>query len=167
MVQLDSGVRLPMDHLAVGDRVYIGRGRFSEIFAFSHRIESGTYDFIRITTADAGALTLSAGHLVPADDRDNLVPAESLNVGDSIRRASGSWINITDIRDVKAQGLISPHTLAGEIAVDGFITSCYTMAVPSRTAHLLFLPERIAYHFGFTFVGTTMHHHSMTTLTLY
>ena len=55
----------------------------------------------------------------------------------------------------RARGLYNPHTLHGDVVVDGVLTSTYTGVVHPALAHALLAPLRQLYSAGLSF-GTNV-----------
>jgi hypothetical protein len=81
-----------------------------------------------------------------------LQTAGSVKVGDMLTLANGDKSAVTEVSSQWAPGLYNPHTLTGDIVVDGILTSTYTDAVSPTLAHALLAPLRQMYasgaHFG-------------------
>lgn len=139
---------MPMKALGIGDEVVTGSGRVSTVYAFSHadRREAVRHPFVRLATAAGVTLTASPGHFVyvldGADRR--LVPAAAVRVGDVLPLASGanSSAVVVGVSTVALPGLYNPHTLDGDIAVDGVVVSTWTVAVRPAVAAAALAPLR-------------------------
>lgn len=174
-VTLADGRVVPIAALRLGDEV-VSRpgGEASAVYLFTHRQPGGLHDFLRIVATpvvgSGGAtpavaaltrnrtLTLSAGHYVYAsavtagggDGRGpvRLVTAHALRAGDRLRDVSGADLAVVSVSPVSAAGLYNPHTLTGELVVDGVHVSCLTAAVAPRLATALLEPLRWAWRTG-------------------
>lgn len=133
------GVRR-VEQLRVGDVVMAAPGVFSPIAMFSHRDAQATSRFVTLFSR-SNTLSLSHGHLLYVNGQ--LKAAESVRVGDSLRLEDGSTASVEAVDQVEASGLYAPHTLHGDIVVDGVAASCYTTAVKARVAHALLAPLRV------------------------
>ncbi|GAB0493947.1 hypothetical protein MMPV_005235 [Pyropia vietnamensis] len=113
------------------------------------------------TVADVSqshSLLVSAGHLLPAvaggdgsDGDPTLTAAASLKVGDTLFAADGSPLTLTAVQTgVPAVGLYHPHTMAGNLVVDGVVTSDLTTALPSVLARVALAPLRATVAAGWT-----------------
>lgn len=91
-----------------------------------------------------GTLTLSSGHYLYVND-GRLVQAGLVKVGDFLETADGTPAVITGKTVVHAIGLYNPHTLHGDILVNGFRTTTYTNALSPLLAHALLAPVRALY----------------------
>lgn len=148
-VQLESGAVKTMAELALGDRVLVARGHFSDVFMFTHSVPSAVHDFVKISTASGAQLTVTKGHYVYVNGA--LAVAGSIKAGDELVLASGLGANVTAVSNVKLPGLYNPQTVHGDIVVDGVCASTYTTAVDAAVAHSMLSPLRAAYHaFGWT-----------------
>jgi len=164
-VLLHDGSHKTMAELQVGDTVHVGRGAFSQVFMFSHRIAAADSKslFVSITaTPDSaetssakpssqGPLLLSADHYLYANDA--LVAASTVKVGDQLESGSGAPLRVTHVERVWGSGLYNPHTMTGDIVVDDIKTSCYTTAVHPTLAHAALWPVRTLYSAGVDIVN--------------
>lgn len=141
-VRLSDGNHVRMDALKVGDWVLGANGTYVRIFGFSHRDPWAVRQFVRLETARGHTLTATRGHYIWVDDR--LVAAGSIRIGDHVL-SNGSPDMIVGIRSHLSKGLYNPHTLSGNIVVDGILASTYTTAVAHPVAHALLAPLRAAF----------------------
>jgi desert hedgehog len=140
-VELESGVTVRMDALAVGDRVKVGVDTYSEVIMFSHALGTVESEFISLTTASGATLTLTGGHYLYANGE--LVAASAVNVGDRLTLASGAESPVTHVSAARGVGLYNPQTLHGDVVVEGVVSSTYTTAVEPGLAHgALLAPAR-------------------------
>lgn len=152
-----------MAALRLGDEVVSAPGgATSTVFLFSHRLVDGVYDFVRVATAPvatSGAtvgrtLTLSPGHYVYAARAGDatgalrLVAAASLLAGDVLRDSTGAALFVVSVIPVRAKGLFNPHTLSGDLVVDGVHVSTLTTAVAPAVARSLLAPLAWAWRAG-------------------
>jgi len=148
-VQLENGQWIRMDELAVGDRVYVSDAETSEVHMFGHRLKEGIYDFVHIDWSQQalkGSLRLSPDHMIYVNGK--LVPASQIQTGDFLSLANNSSARVVGAKLIKDRGLYHPHTLAGDIIVDGVKVSCYTNLFGTRFApwmHSLLMPLRLAF----------------------
>lgn len=144
VVTLASGEAKQISELDIGDRVRsTGSDTFSEVYLFSHRTKAGFYPFVEISTQDAGSIRLSSRHYLYVEDR--LVQASEVRIGDQLVTSTGEHVAVTETRTVYDSGLYAPHTLDGDIEVNGFRSSTYTAHVPAHFAHCLLGPIRLLY----------------------
>jgi preprotein translocase subunit YajC len=138
-----------MDRLQVGDRVKVAPGMFSDVFMFTHKLETSVHDFINIRTACGNRIRLTAGHYIYANGI--LVPAGTVQKGDELALASGAHCAVISVSETVDVGLYNPQTLEGNIVVDGVIASTYTTAVTPTVGHAWLAPLRKLYiFFGFS-----------------
>lgn len=139
-----------MDELAVGDVVHVGRGVYSPVFMFTHKMRDSAAKYIRLTTASGAALTATGGHFVHANGA--LVAADTVRVGDAMVRAdTGAPDAVVRVETVAATGLYNPQTLHGDVAVGGLVASTYTRAVEPTAAHAVLTPARALWNvFGWS-----------------
>jgi len=143
----------------------VGAAAFSPIYLFTHKLPAGDYPYVRAVTASGAALTASPGHLVYASGRR--VPAASLAVGHVLPLAPSGAAGrnatvataaaaaadaaagvVVAVERVTARGRVHPHTLAGDIVVDGVLASGWTTAVPPAVGAALLAPARAAWALG-------------------
>jgi hypothetical protein len=144
-VTLDNGNKKKMADLAVGDKVLTHNGVFSEVFMFSHRLEEASYNFIELKTATT-TLAITPNHYLYVNG--NLREAQYVSAGDSLTLASGKLDKVLSVGRVKKDGIYNPHTLQGDIVVDGVLTSTYTSAFSPTLAHVVLAPLRGLYQMG-------------------
>jgi len=83
-VRLRDGTTIPIEDLRAGDHVIVNQaGESSPVFAFTHKIRYGTYEFVRIHAQGDVEITLSAKHYIYANGQ--AAPAEAVAVGDVLR----------------------------------------------------------------------------------
>lgn len=129
-----------MEQLGVGDHVYRSAVETDVVIAFSHRVNSRhSLPFVRIHTSALRNVTLSHGHLIYVNGE--LKAAKDTRVGDTVITDVGKAV-VTSVSDVWSKGLYAPHTMSGELMVNGLLVSCYTKVVPEATAHTLLAPIR-------------------------
>lgn len=146
-VTLSSGRIKRIDELSVGEFVYIGRGISSRVIDFSHYDHATVAVFLRFSTDSGRTLTVTPSHFVYTDKK--LIPAGKIVVGDRLLISDGKASRVLKISTVQARGLFNPHTLHGDVVVDGFIVSTYTLAAVPRLAHSLLAPIRFLHQLGF------------------
>lgn len=145
-VELEDGSSKAMRLVRIGDRVKVAHpNKFSEVFFFSHKHESKTSDFVRIETSlDGVGLSVSPGHLVYVNGK--LERASAVGVGDVISVAHDARsATVTAVSRVRGLGLHNPHTLHGDIIVNGVVASTFTSSVHPRLAKVLLAPFRAAF----------------------
>ena len=130
--------------LRIGDCVQVGtRGDCSRVYAFSHRLHKGTFDFLAIETVSGQTLRATAGHFVYVND--NLRAARDVKPGDVVWDAHGKSTMVKKITSVRLQGLFNPHTISADIVVDGLRASTFTEAVKPTVANALLTPIRAGF----------------------
>lgn len=112
------------------------------------------HPFVRLKTAAGAVLTASPAHYVyvvgagPAgsatvDGRGwRLVRAAEVRRGDVLPLAAGAVSAVVGRSLVELPGLYNPHTLDGDIVVDGVVVSTWTAAVPPAVASAALAPLR-------------------------
>eukprot|EP00190_Bangiopsis_sp_CCMP1999_P001222 CAMPEP_0198727610 /NCGR_PEP_ID=MMETSP1475-20131203/4536_1 /TAXON_ID= ORGANISM="Unidentified sp., Strain CCMP1999" /NCGR_SAMPLE_ID=MMETSP1475 /ASSEMBLY_ACC=CAM_ASM_001111 /LENGTH=708 /DNA_ID=CAMNT_0044489673 /DNA_START=93 /DNA_END=2216 /DNA_ORIENTATION=+ len=141
----DGSVKLMRD-VRIGDHIRSSATEFSEVFAFSHKIEDIWSNFVRLETTDGHAIELSPGHFLHVNG--NLVAASAARVGDKVQTISSSSASIASTSTVRRQGLYNPQTMSGTIMVNGVQASAYTRAVPVKIARALLLFPKMLYKLG-------------------
>lgn len=151
-VTLANGRTVRMDALSPGMTVVTGQGTSSHVHGFSHRnTGDALHKFVQLITIDGSKLTATGGHYVykskrgDSKERFTLVSMNEIRIGDYLLRHNGKRSMVDDIQTVWKRGLINPHTLNGDIVVDGFIASCYTRHVGFFTSQALLAPLRAAF----------------------
>ncbi|OSX80526.1 hypothetical protein BU14_0051s0046 [Porphyra umbilicalis] len=150
-VELESGAVVAMAALAVGDVVRVapgsGAAAFSPVYFFSHKdppSATAAYTYVTLTTAAGAAVTLTPGHYVYANGVR--VAAGAVPVGATLTLASGAPSPVTGVTvAVRRGGLYNPHTLVGDVVVNGVLSSTYTTAVHPVVAAGLLAPLRAAW----------------------
>ncbi|GAB0493983.1 hypothetical protein MMPV_005271 [Pyropia vietnamensis] len=143
-VELASGVTVRMADLATGDEVRVSVGAFSPVFMWTHKIASGTYKFLRLTTSAGSTLTLTPGHYLWVNGERKA--AKAVVVGDTLESvADATDVTVTAVTAVSATGLYNPQTLDGNIVVNGIRTSTFTMAIQPAVASALLSPLRVLF----------------------
>jgi hypothetical protein len=139
-----------MGALTTGDKVHVGNGQYDDVFFFSTQLESTMSKFVVLSTsATETPLKLTSGHYLYVNGK--LATASSVKKGDMLTLANGNKAAVSEVSSEWAPGLYNPHTLNGDIVVDGVLTSTYTNAVDPTLAHALLLPLRQMYAMGSTF----------------
>ena len=138
VVQLSNGALRYMQELRAGDVVRVGKDEVSVVYAFTHRKRDVIAKFVQLETEN-NTLILSAAHMVYANGR--AVRADAVKMGDFLRTVGGVQ-SVRAVRWVWKYGLYAPHTLQGDIVVNGVVASSYTALVPRYAAHALLAPVR-------------------------
>ena len=144
-----NGGKKLMRELAVGDKVLVGPGgHYSEVFMFSHRLTDAEATFVEIhTAASTRPLAITGGHYLYANGK--LAQARAVRPGDNVTLgATGAAALVVAVRSVRKEGLYNPHTLNGDIVVNGVLTSTYTAAFSPTLAHVVLAPLRAMYRAG-------------------
>ena len=140
-VELDTGRTVTMDQLAIGDNVRVSANTFSRVFLFTHKIATGSFDFVKLTTASAASLTVTRSHYVYVNGK--MTAAGAVKLGDKLELIGAAKCDVvTAISPVTETGLYNPQTLHGDIVVNGIRASTFTMAVEPRVASALLAPLR-------------------------
>jgi len=152
-VTLLNGTSKRMDELAIGDKVLVASGVFSDVYMFSHKLSAVQSEFVSITTQGGHTLMLTSNHYLYINNR--MAVASMVKVGDTLTTpgSTDKYDKVVSVRNVWADGLYNPHTLQGDIVVNGVLTSTYTSAIEPNIAHAALLPVRMMYSMGIDLVG--------------
>jgi hypothetical protein len=140
-----------MAELSVGDRVLVGDNTYSEVYMFSHKDHNAVSTFVSIATSANQTITLSPNHYIYANNK--LVAASAVVLGDVLIAADGSEVSVVAVSQERSTGLFNPHTLQGDIVVNGIKASSYTAVVAPTLAHSLLWPVRMLYSLGYDIVN--------------
>ena len=114
---------------------------------FSHRLAETQAVMVQLTTAAGAVLVLTPDHYVYVNN-GSLAAARTVRVGDVLTLADGRAAAVTAVGTQTAAGLYNPHTLHGDVVVDGVHTSTYTEGVAPALAHAALWPVRALYQAG-------------------
>jgi len=153
-VSLADGSTKTMSALEIGDKVLTENGEYSDVYMFSHRLTDSRSAFVRIA-AGGHSLMLTANHYLYVNDK--LAVASTVKVGDKVKGHDGSDITVTSVEAAWADGLYNPHTMNGDIVVDGILTSTYTSDINPSLAHAALWPVRMLHSLGQNVVGEAFH----------
>lgn len=146
-VYMEDGSSQNMTELGIGKRVQVGSGSHSDVYFFSHRERKGLFKFVRVETNEGKVVVLSEGHYLYGGK--GLVAAGNVRKGDKVRVIDGETEKVMKIAIVEGTGRFAPHTLTGNMVVDGIVVSCYTTTVHPVIAHYVLLwPVRWLYRLG-------------------
>eukprot|EP00173_Palmaria_palmata_P005361 Plantae.Rhodophyta-Palmaria_palmata.ctg9369.p1 GENE.Plantae.Rhodophyta-Palmaria_palmata.ctg9369~~Plantae.Rhodophyta-Palmaria_palmata.ctg9369.p1 ORF type:complete len:168 (+),score=19.27 Plantae.Rhodophyta-Palmaria_palmata.ctg9369:689-1192(+) len=135
-----------MSELSIGQKIAVGGGQFSDVFAFTHADNKRQYSFVRMDTSGGNSLIATASHFIYLNGV--MKPAGSARVGDYLVRDDGSRDSIVVVGRENGSGLYNPQTISGNIIVNGFLSSTYTTTVEPRIAFALLGPVRSLYRLG-------------------
>ena len=93
---------------------------------------------------------LTADHYLYVNGK--LAVASTVKIGDTVVKGDSSDAVVVSVTTKKATGLYNPHTMDGDIIVNGIKTSTYTAAVEPSLAHSLLWPVRMLYNMGINVV---------------
>lgn len=145
-LSLNDGRSVRMNDIRVGDVIRVGRETSSDVYVFSHRDVRSQEKFMRIATHDGVAVTLSPGHYIYVNEV--LTAAKNVRIGDLLELADGARVPVAYVSTVRATGVFAPHSLHGDLLVDGVRVSSYTTALHPTVAHHALAPLRWAYRLG-------------------
>lgn len=145
LVQLQDGTPKQMKELSIGDIILSKPHVWSEVYMFSHRTIQAKSVFISLQT-NHSMISLTPDHYIYANG--NLVVARKVQVGDMLVNQNNLYEQVISIKSEYKIGLFNPHTLNGDVIVNGIWTSTYTQAVEPRLAHIALAPIRLLYSNG-------------------
>mmetsp|Transcript_14577 Transcript_14577/g.38989 ORF Transcript_14577/g.38989 Transcript_14577/m.38989 type:complete len:698 (-) Transcript_14577:44-2137(-) len=165
-VELRDGRFARMDELMIGDQVRVADGSFSAVYFSGHAMRGTAVEYVVLRGAanqkESSELTefqlaLSPRHQLYVNGREPRA-ARDVRVGDILEVVVPSRAATSGVMQQQAQvvrvsrstmrGAYNPHSLSGELAVDGVRVSSYTELCPARVAHALLAPLRVAFHLG-------------------
>jgi len=139
-----------MNMLTIGDKVRVNSNTFSDVYMFSHRLSAIRAEFVRIATS-TNTIMLTPNHYLYVNGK--LAIASTVKVGDQLTTRSGLSTVVTSVSTAWAEGLYNPHTMDGDIVVDGILTSTYTSDISPSLAHAALWPVRMLHTLGQDVVG--------------
>jgi len=143
-VELSNGQTKRMDEVQIGDRVQVGTEQFSQVYFFGHKLADGMFDFVELSLENGRKLALTEGHYVIANHQWKR--GGDVHVGDFLSDVvDNQQVKVESIRMVQKRGLYNPHTMHGDIVVNGVQASTYADTIHPRLAHMVLLPERVLY----------------------
>eukprot|EP00178_Gracilaria_changii_P011678 TRINITY_DN329_c0_g1_i1.p2 TRINITY_DN329_c0_g1~~TRINITY_DN329_c0_g1_i1.p2 ORF type:complete len:471 (+),score=77.61 TRINITY_DN329_c0_g1_i1:4521-5933(+) len=135
-----EGESVRMADLQPGQHVHHDEhGASSPVFFFTHRTAKPELWFYSISTASGHAVSMTAKHYLYADGR--LTAAHAVQVGQMLRTKAGESA-VTSVKRVRDTGLFAPHSMHGDLLVDGIVVSSYSRTIEPRLAHALLMPLR-------------------------
>jgi hypothetical protein len=146
LVHLENGVITSMDRLQIGDKVMTGPNIYSDVYFFTHSDNTIISTFVKLSTKSGLSLLLSPCHYIYTNNR--LVAASEVKETDTLLTVNDPNDAIVSKEIVTEMGLYNPHTLNGNIMVNGVLVSTYTTAVNPYVAHMLLFPVRVLYNIG-------------------
>eukprot|EP00183_Erythrolobus_madagascarensis_P007320 CAMPEP_0185845966 /NCGR_PEP_ID=MMETSP1354-20130828/1783_1 /TAXON_ID=708628 /ORGANISM="Erythrolobus madagascarensis, Strain CCMP3276" /LENGTH=733 /DNA_ID=CAMNT_0028546047 /DNA_START=44 /DNA_END=2245 /DNA_ORIENTATION=- len=155
-VELEDGSHVRMDELSTGQKVRVGEDEYSEVFFWGHKDPTArARSFVRIELESGRVLIVSPRHLVYANRK--LVPSDAVGINDLMLDVEAGDVRVVSVsRDFISCGLYNPHTMHGDVVVNGVVSSSYTAVTYPRLAHALLGVERIAYRLGSSVLGSSL-----------
>lgn len=147
-IRTADGSHITMSELEAGHNIHVSeQGAVSRVFAFTHKTNTRKTVFYKVEAANGKMVRLTGSHYLYANGR--LTAAKAVKVGDVLRTVDGNSKVIRTTKE-KGVGLYAPHTLHGDLVVDGVVVSGYSRAVVPWLAHALLAPVRMAAKLGVT-----------------
>ncbi|KAA8492676.1 Desert hedgehog protein A [Porphyridium purpureum] len=146
-VTLENGESKNMALLELGDRVRVATNPdvFSDVFFFGHREPRAVSHFLRFSLASGNQVSVSPRHYIYSQNRGRTLAKHVLPGKDALQAADGQWDPVVARHAVFDRGVFSPHTLQGDLLVDGYLVSSYSDSVSPGLAHILLAPLRLVY----------------------
>jgi hypothetical protein len=128
-----------MDALQIGDAVLTTSGIFSTVYSFGHYDPRTVSSFIQLwTEASSSPLEITGDHLLFVQEGHRnlkILPACEIKVGDLLvapkeLQGESDGVKVTAITMVHREGLYSPFTTTGSMAVNGVVASNYIALSP-------------------------------------
>lgn len=69
-----------------------------------------------------------------------------MQIGDYLFDASNQSLKVIYVDHTYARGLYAPHSIQGDLIVNGLRVSCYSTAVPPATASIALAPLRLLHN---------------------
>lgn len=145
MVTLEDGSSVRMRDIKMGQVIQVSESDVSKVYFFSHRSRGRLATFVHITTASGHSISMTEGHYLYANG--GLRAAGSVVVGDRLRTVIGAS-KVVQVQLKEEYGVFAPHTMQGDVVVDGIVVSTYTTAVHPAVAHGLLWPLRMLARLG-------------------
>jgi len=133
-VELESGEKVPMADLRLGDRVLVSmNNKYEPIYSFGHFATKAQAEFVQIrTTASTDTpLEMTPNHLLFVEKKEGaqqeVIPASSVKVGDKVLTGGGTAnVFVTSIQTItRTDGAFAPFTPSGTIVTNGIQSSCF------------------------------------------
>jgi hypothetical protein len=140
-----------MDNLQIGDKVLAGHQTFSDVYMFSHRLSEAGAEFVRIESQNGHVLMLTPNHYLYVNGK--LAVAGTVKVGDLLTTGQGASVEVVYVSRAWADGIYNPHTMDGDIVVNGILTSTYTSDIAPSLAHAALWPVRMLHSLGQDILG--------------
>lgn len=147
-VKISDGRVVQVEDLRPGDLVDGGYGMATSVYMVSHADGKVEAQFVRAHFEDGGCLTASGGHYVPTYD-SGILAMDELQIGTRLLLDTGTTRVVERVELVRALGLYNPHTLSGNLVVDGTLVTTYTRSLAPRTAHGILAFPRALHKCGF------------------
>jgi hypothetical protein len=147
-VELQNGTHIPMTALRANDVVRVSATEFSKVYMFTHNDPAAQSVFVTLRTASA-TLRITGNHYIYVNGQ--LQTARTVRLNDTLSAGPVLAISLE-----AADGLYNPHTMHGDIVVDGVRTSTYTDSLNPTFAHALLWPVRALAATGLSLAGDDM-----------
>lgn len=131
IVEVESRGPTYMKDVRIGDILKTSDG-YSKVYSFGHKKPSAVTTYLQIhTTTNSMPLEITDEHLlyIYSHEKIMLQPARAVQVGDRLWSGPGSGATVLAIKVVQRMGLYAPHTISGNLLVNGVVASNY-MALP-------------------------------------
>lgn len=159
-VLLESGARISMSSLRVGDKIAAmdsvsGDLVYSEVIMFLDRDVDRTRSFVNILTESGELLSITDSHLVHVVKKDTCEKAScvetifagNVELGHHVlvnRDGNIFYDRVVKIDVKRLRGVYAPLTATGTLVVDNVVASAYAVIDSQAIAHAAFAPVRLA-----------------------
>lgn len=120
---------MALKDVKIGHMVLVGDNTFKPVYSsFGHFGPDTVAAFLQIKTDSKATLDISANHMLFVEGR-GAIPAVLARVGDKLVTSSISKESMTidSIKEIKAQGLVTPFTPSGKVVVVGVLASSFVV----------------------------------------
>jgi hypothetical protein len=138
---------IKMSELNIGDKIQASLDlEYSEVYLFTHALPTAEATFLNFTLESGLTLSLTPCHCLYVNNV--LLPAEAVKIGDTLESVKNKRDKVVEVKWITETGLFNPHTISGDVIVNGVRTSTYTKAIPAKLAHAMLEPVRYLYSLG-------------------
>ena len=142
-----DGKEIKMSELNIGDKIQASLDlEYSEVYLFTHALATAEATFLNFTLESGLTLSLTPCHCLYVNNV--LLPAEAVKIGDTLESVKNKRDKVVEVKWLTETGLFNPHTINGDVIVNGVRTSTYTKAIPAKLAHAMLEPVRYLYSLG-------------------
>lgn len=154
-IELRNGYLANMAQLRVGDEVLVAPGIYSKVYMFTHRQPNVLHSFVVlefVSKQRTKSFAASTGHMIYVNDQ--LKQAGLVRPRDILHDKHGNRVPVVRVARRFGAGLFNPHTLHGDIIVDGIRSTSNTHSVHFVVAQALLAPFRALFRTSGIDAGT-------------